>query len=125
MEYNVRVAIVDDEVQLVRTYELLFKKRGIPIAFTAYEGRDAIKKFYRADPKPGIVIIDYRLPDMDGLEVMRDILDIEPGTRIVIISGDDSVRHESLGSGAAVFLKKPASIKDITETLNSLMNAQS
>ncbi len=37
MENN-SVAIVDDETQLVRTYELLFKKRQIPMAFAAYDG---------------------------------------------------------------------------------------
>jgi DNA-binding NtrC family response regulator len=117
------VAIVDDEAQLVRTYELLFKKRHIPMAFTAYDGEDAIKKFYRANPKPGIVIIDYRLPDMDGLEVMKEILAIEPLTRIVVISGDESVRQESLNCGAVAFLKKPTPIKDITDTINTLLNA--
>jgi FixJ family two-component response regulator len=122
MVNNSGVAIVDDEVALVRTYELLFKKRGIPMAFTAYEGIDAIKKFYKAEQKPGIVIIDYRLPDMDGLEVMREILAIEPLTRIVVISGDESVRYEALNCGAAVFMKKPTSIKEITETINKLMN---
>lgn len=123
MQNNTGVAIVDDEVQLVRTYELLFKKRGIPMAFTAYGGVEAIKKFYKADPRPSVVIIDYRLPDMDGMEVIGEILKIEPATKIIVISGDESVRYESLNCGAKVFLKKPTSIKDITETINMLMRA--
>lgn len=114
---------MDDEVQLVRTYELLFKKRGIPMAFTAYTGREAIEKFRKADPRPGIVIIDYRLPDMDGMEVMKEIISMEPGTKVIFISGDESVRQESVDAGANVFLKKPTSIKTITDTLNSLLNA--
>jgi two-component system chemotaxis response regulator CheY len=122
MENNGSVAIVDDEVQLVRTYELLFKKRRIPIAFIAYDGGDAIEKFKRADPKPSIVIIDYRLLDMSGLEVMRGILAIEPKTRIVFISGDESIQQESIDAGATVFMKKPTSIKEITEIISTLMN---
>lgn len=122
MENN-SVAIVDDEVQLVRTYELLFKKRHIPMAFTAYDGEEAIKKFRMADPKPGIVVIDYRLPSMSGIDVMKAILAIEPRTKIVFISGDESSRGESIDAGAAVFMKKPTPIKEITETINSLMNA--
>jgi len=116
------VAIVDDETQLVRTYELLFKKRQIPMAFAAYDGDEAIEKFKNASPRPGIVIIDYRLPSMSGLDIMKAILDMEPGTKIVFISGDESIRQESLDAGANVFLKKPTSIKDITETIHSLMN---
>ena len=121
MENN-SVAIVDDETQLVRTYELLFKKRQIPMAFTAYDGGEAIEKFSRADPRPGIVVIDYRLPSMSGIDVMKAILAIQPHTKIVFISGDDSTRQESLDAGATVFMKKPASIKEITDTINSLMN---
>jgi FixJ family two-component response regulator len=69
-----------------------------------------------------MVIKDYRLPDISGLDVMRAILAMEPRTKIVFISGDDSSRHESLDAGATVFIKKPTPIKDITETINSLMN---
>ena len=116
------VAIVDDETQLVRTYELLFKKRQIPMSFAAYDGDEAIEKFKKADPRPGIVIIDYRLPSMSGLDIMKAILEMEPGTKIVFISGDESIRQESLDAGANVFLKKPTSIKDITETIHTLMN---
>jgi two-component system, response regulator RegA len=117
------VAIVDDEVDVVRTYELLFSRRKIPLSFTALDGPDAIEKFMKANPRPGIVIIDYRLPSMSGLDVMRKILIIEPLTKVIFVSGDDSVRHESIDSGAAVFLKKPASIKLITDTVTSMMNS--
>jgi DNA-binding NtrC family response regulator len=122
MKSNGSVAIVDDEVQLVRTYELLFEKRGIPMAFTAYDGDEAIEKFSRADPKPGIVIIDYRLPSMSGIDVMKAILAIEPRTKVVFISGDESSMRESLDAGATVFMMKPTSIKEITETINKLRN---
>jgi DNA-binding response OmpR family regulator len=123
MTENISVAIVDDERDLVRTYELLFKRRGIPMAFMAYDGHSAIEKFNNMEEKPGIVIIDYRLPDMDGLDVMKEVLAVEPGTKIVFISGDDSVRREALDAGADIFLKKPADIKVITETINSLISS--
>jgi two-component system, chemotaxis family, chemotaxis protein CheY len=122
MTDNVSVAIVDDERDLVRTYELLFKRRGIPMAFVAYDGHSALDKFKNAGEKPGVVIIDYRLPDMDGLDVMKEVMAIQPGTKIVFISGDDSVRQEAIDAGAKVFLKKPTDIKMITETITALIN---
>ena len=123
MVNNGSVAIVDDEKDLVRTYELLFKRRHIPMAFVAYDGHSAMDKFKDAGEKPGVVIIDFRLPDMDGLEVMRWILKQRPGTKIVFISGDDSVQREALNAGANVFLKKPTDIKVITETITGLINS--
>jgi FixJ family two-component response regulator len=123
MENSTSVAIVDDEKDLVRTYELLFKRRHIPLSFVAYDGHSAIDKFNNAREKPGVIIIDYRLPDMDGFDLMRKVLAIEPGTKIVFISGDDSVRREALDAGAKVFLKKPTDIKGISDTITALINS--
>lgn len=118
---NGSVAVVDDEPQLVRTYELLFKRRQIPMAFVAYDGGEAIEKFRNASPRPGVVIVDNRLPSMSGIEVIKALLAIDPGTRIIFISGDDGVRDDSISAGASVFLKKPTPIREITETINSLL----
>ena len=123
MDNGVSVAIVDDERDLVRTYELLFKRRGIPLAFASYSGHDAIDRFQSAEIKPGVVIIDYRLPDMDGLDVMKKVRALRPGTKIIFISGDDSVQQEAVNAGANVFLKKPTDIKVITETITALINS--
>ncbi len=123
MTVNGCIAIVDDEVDVVRTYELLFKRRKIPLSFTALDGPEAIDKFQNADPRPGIVIIDYRLPSMSGMDVMREILTIEPCTKVIFVSGDDSIQQESIEAGAAVFPKKPANIKLITDTVTSMMNS--
>jgi DNA-binding NarL/FixJ family response regulator len=71
-----------------------------------------------------IMIIDYRLPSMSGIDLMKAILAIEPRTKVIVISGDETSRRESLDAGSMVFLKKPASIKVITETINKLMNDQ-
>jgi CheY-like chemotaxis protein len=123
MAVNGSVAIVDDEAELVRTYELLFKHRNIPLSFTALDGPEAMEKFMMANPRPDVVIIDYRLPSMNGLDLMRDILAIEPNTKIIFASGDHSVQQESIDAGANVFLKKPTSIKVITDTITRLMSS--
>ncbi len=122
MVVNRGIAIVDDEEGVVRTYELLFNRRKISLSFTALDGPEAIEKFKLANPRPGVLIIDYRLPSMSGLEVMREVLAVESSTKVIFVSGDDSIQQESIDAGATVFLKKPASIKAITDTVTSLMN---
>jgi two-component system, chemotaxis family, chemotaxis protein CheY len=122
MVVNGSVAIVDDEAELVRTYELLFKNRNIPLSFTALDGPEAFEKFEKANPRPGVVIIDHRLPSMSGIDLMRDVLALEPNAKIIFISGDHSVREESIEAGANVFLGKPTSIKVITDTVTRLMS---
>ncbi len=115
------VAIVDDEADVIKTYRRIFERRGIPVAFTALDGPEALDKLKAADPKPEVVIIDYRLPSVDGLELMKDVLALDPGTRIIVISGDDSAELGSLRAGAAAFLLKPAGIKAIIEAVRRLL----
>ncbi len=115
------VAIVDDEVQLVKTYELLFNRRQIPISFVAYDGNAALEMFKNANTKPRVLIIDYRMPFMNGLELTREIMMLEPCTKIVFISADEDVGRKALDVGAVVFMKKPTHIKEITETINSML----
>lgn len=114
---NDSIAIIDDDSQLVRTYELLFRHKRVPVSFVAYDGRIALEKFRVADPRPGIVIVDYRMPYMTGLEIMGEIRKIEPATKIVVISADDSIMQEALSAGANVFLKKPAGMKAIMDSI--------
>jgi DNA-binding NtrC family response regulator len=115
------VAIVDDETGMIRAYELLFKRHNIPVSFFSMTGEEAIEQFRRAAPRPKVAIIDYRLPGMDGITVMNEILAVEPETRIIMISGDITVGQKCLDSCAVAFFKKPASIKEITETVNNLL----
>jgi FixJ family two-component response regulator len=54
---------------------------------------------------------------------MKEVLALRSGTKIVLISGDDTVRQDAMDAGATVFLKKPTDINVITETINKLMNS--
>jgi len=120
-ENNVCVGIVDDEVALVRTYQLLFKHKKIPLCFVALDGKEAVEKFGSSHPRPKVMIIDYRLPYASGIEVMREIHKLEPGTKMIFISADGDIGPESLKSGANVFLKKPVSIEILLDNVCSLM----
>jgi FixJ family two-component response regulator len=114
------VAIVDDDTELVKTYELIFRKRQVPVAFVAYDGRSALDKFRDAREKPAVIIIDHRMPLMSGLELTGEIKKLAPATRIVFISADDSIRQEASRAGADVFLKKPVGIKAIIDSICAL-----
>ena len=117
------IAIVEDEKDLVRVYVRLFQKRGIPVCFIAYDGNEAILKFIACSPKPHIVIMDYRLPTLNGIEVTKRILEIDPDTKILFLSADASVKEEALRCGAFIFLAKPVSLKVITDAVDTVITA--
>jgi two-component system chemotaxis response regulator CheY len=121
MSDRVCVGIVDDEELLVRTYEMLFERRQIPLSFIALDGKEAIEKFRNASPRPKVMIIDYRLPYTSGIDAMKEIRRIEPGTKIVFISADGDIRQEALDAGANLFLKKPISLRILIDATRSFM----
>ena len=117
---GISVAIVDDDPQLTMIYQHIFIHRRIPVAFVAHDGPAALQMFREADPKPPIAIVDYHMPGMNGIELMRELFKLAPGTKFLFISADDSVRQETLKAGASAFLNKPARINDIMDNINAL-----
>jgi two-component system chemotaxis response regulator CheY len=115
------VAIVDDEAGMIRAYQLLFKRRNIPVSFFSMTGEEALEQFRNAAPRPKVMIVDYRLPSMNGLAVMSEVLSMEPATCVIMISGDATVGQKCLDAGAKAFFRKPTSIHEITLTVNKLL----
>lgn len=114
---NVGIAIVEDEKELVKLYQRIFAQKGFVICFVAYDGLEAIKKYIECIPKPHVIIMDNRLPLMNGIDTTKEILKIDPDAKIIFLSADINVKNEAMKAGAFVFLKKPASIADITNAV--------
>jgi DNA-binding NarL/FixJ family response regulator len=107
-----RVLIVDDE-ELVRTglEMILGAEKDIVVAGHAINGADAIRR--TKDLGPDVVLMDIRMPGMDGLEATRQILQGDSEVKVVILTTFDLDEHvyEALRAGASGFLLKdvPAS----------------
>ncbi|MCD4750806.1 MAG: sigma-54 dependent transcriptional regulator [Thermoanaerobaculales bacterium] len=99
--------VVEDQELQRRTLEATLRDAGYQVitAGTAEEGRRFCRSHY-----PDAVLLDLGLPDADnGLDVISDLLDAAPLTRIIILTGHDSVREavEALRRGARHYLVKP------------------
>jgi YesN/AraC family two-component response regulator len=67
-----------------------------------------------------LAVIEYRLPDMSGIEVMKEIKDFEPSVLVIIATayGDEEVAVEAFRSGARDYLKKPFSISELSTKID-------
>lgn len=101
-----RVAIVDDEESIRGIYSIILGRLGYEIDFLAKDGNECVKNVLELNSHPDLIIMDYRMPEMDGLEASALLLKQNPRLRIIIASADDSIqpRVESLGM---IFLQKP------------------
>ncbi|MCX7890075.1 MAG: sigma-54 dependent transcriptional regulator [Rhodobacteraceae bacterium] len=100
------ILLVEDTPSLQIVYETVLRSAGhrVRTAGTAAEGLAA----FRHD-RPRVVVLDLVLPDRDGLDLMREILAIGPGTAVIVITANGSINKAvaAMRAGAHEFLVKP------------------
>ena len=108
-----RLLIVDDEEQFVEAISERLSMRDYDVT-TALTGEDAIEKItnYNFD----VVILDVRLPGIDGTEVLSKIKNLKPLTEVIMLTGHGTVEMaiEGMKLGAFDFLMKPCETEDLT-----------
>ena len=118
---NGHIGIVEDEPEVANLYKTVFTAHGMSISFVAEDGLEAIKAFMESDPKPFIIIMDHRMPEMTSIYAMKEMMKLNSGTKYVIVSADSSIRGEAIESGAAMFLEKPIQLKQLIGCVDILL----
>jgi two-component system chemotaxis response regulator CheY len=118
---NDHIGIVEDEPEVANLYKTVFTARGMPISFVAVDGLEAIKAFKASDPKPFIIIMDHRMPEMTGIAAMKEMLKLNSGTKYIIVSADSSIEEEAIEAGATMFLEKPIQLKQLITFVDKLL----
>lgn len=118
------ILIVDDEEEFVSTMVQRLRKRGLS-SEGVLTGTAAIAK--AADSDFGVVLLDMRLPDMDGGLVLQEIKKIRPESRVVILTGHASASEgeEGIRNGAFDYLIKPVEFETLLEKLRTAGNHNS
>jgi two-component system chemotaxis response regulator CheY len=111
------IMLVDDDKNLQRVYLTLFKMNNLEIVAQAYDGVQAVELYKAMDTKPDAVIMDQRMPRMDGITATSKIIEFDPRAKIIFLSADDSAEDKAKYSGAKLFLSKPISIEDLFNSI--------
>ena len=101
-----RVLVVDDEPDICELISHLLEHEGI-IPLTAHDGRTALQQLRTASPD--VMILDLKLPDLDGLEVLRQAKSLDEDLPVVILTAHAGVRGavEAMRASAYEYLAKP------------------
>ncbi len=106
------VVVIDDEVLIRKSLTKVLRARGFRVesAATGAAGLDLVRQL-----RPTVTILDMRLPDTDGLTVLRRIRGSDADTQVVVITayGDVDSAVEAMKLGAADFVRKPYELEDI------------
>ncbi|MEU6067686.1 MULTISPECIES: response regulator transcription factor [Streptomyces] len=120
---SVRVLVVDDQ-ELVREglVMLLERASGVDVVGSAADGHQALA--FTQSLRPDIVLMDLRMPRMDGIEATQRILSAHPGVAVLALTTypDDRSLFAALRAGARGYLTKDATVEEIVAALNTVVN---
>jgi CheY-like chemotaxis protein len=117
-----KIFIVDDDRAIIRLYKMILGQKGFNNVVFAHNGREAIEKYEKFRKKPQIIIMDHRMPILNGIDAMKHILKMNKGPKIIFASADSSVRKRAISQGAYDFLNKPFDIDDLLKTIKTALN---
>lgn len=118
MKHN-KILIVDDEQRYADMLARRLKLRGL-VCKVCYDGRTAID--LHAGESFAMVVLDLRLPDLYGTEVLMRMKQCRPATEVVILTGHgtDRDRERCMEIGAHAFLNKPVDIDRLVAIMSQI-----
>jgi DNA-binding response OmpR family regulator len=118
LDVPLKVLLVDDEREFVNTLSERLETRSMTPAI-AYDGEEALAMV--ENDQPEVMVLDLKMPGIDGLEVLRRMKKSHPETEVIILTGHGSQAEEDLAAelGAFAYLRKPVDIEVLTETMRA------
>jgi len=106
---HIKIMIVDDQRLFVASLKVVLessRQEGLSVVGVAYNGNECLSQLRSV--KPDIILMDIRMPELDGVETTRIIHESFPEIRILMLTtfDDDSYVHRALGSGAMGYVLK-------------------
>jgi two-component system NarL family response regulator len=122
----IRVLIADDQALFRRgLYVVLGTEEHIEVVAEAENGEEAIAKV--EELAPDVVLMDVRMPRVNGIEAARQIRDLSPSTKILMltVSDDEDDLYEAIKAGANGYLLKEISVEEVAEAIRAVVQGQS
>jgi DNA-binding NtrC family response regulator len=112
-----KVLLVDDEEEFVETLAERMRNRGMEVS-TTNSGADALELV--DDETFDVVVLDLKMPGIDGLEALKRIKKRRPDIQVVLLTGHATVEQgvEAIKEGALEFLEKPIDLTSLTDTIH-------
>lgn len=114
---HIKVLVVDDELDFLETIVKRLERRGLS-AKGVSSGKSALD--YLESHEVDVVILDVRMPGMDGIDVLKEIVTKWPKTQVILLTGHGSIEAgmKGLELGAYDYVLKPAKLEDIMKKIH-------
>ncbi len=111
-----RLVVIDDEASIRESLEMFLREKGL-VVFTAGTGADGLEACFKHHPQ--VVILDIRLPDMSGLEILKRIVTSDPDAKVIMITAfhDMETTIEAMRQGAYDYIHKPLDVDELDQAV--------
>ena len=111
--------VVDDDHMMREMLKLILHSDDYQVIGEAANGKTAIALC--ASLKPGLVLLDIRMPEMDGLQALEEIRKVSPATRVMMVSAEATMDRvkEAISKGASGFIVKPLNAASVLGKIES------
>lgn len=119
METASRVLLVDDEPNVLISLSRILRRKGFDVS-TADGAAAALEKIHPESPPFDVVVVDLKMPGMDGLQLLKEIRSRARQLPVVVLTGYGTIRSavEAMQSGAFEYLAKPSTPEEVIAVLN-------
>ena len=116
-----KILVVDDAAFMRMMVKDTLTKGGYTDLYEAVDGADAVEKFQEISPD--LVILDITMPNVDGLEALKQIKELNKDANVIMCSamGQESMVIEAIKLGAKDFMVKPFKADRILKTVSSIV----
>jgi len=116
-----KILVIDDEQGIRNLLDTLLRRKGYDVVL-ADSGRKGLELFRREHPD--VVVLDLKMPEMDGLTVLRKIHSIEPGKPVIMLTGAGTGEAEQQvrALGVIEYVEKEFSMHLLGDSLKRLLN---
>ncbi len=123
MDKSARILIVDDDESIRNTVKIILEDEGYTVDLAA-TGNEAIKMTQKT--AYNVALLDIRLPDMEGVELLKLIKDNVPRTRKIMVTGYPSMQNAitALNKNADAYLVKPVDVEKLLNTVKDQLRQQ-
>lgn len=120
-EVSTKILIVDDAIFMRVMLRDMLEKNGFEVIGEAADGFEAIDKYKKLNPD--VVTMDVTMPQLNGIEALKEIIKFDPSARIIMCSamGQQLMVMDSIKAGAKDFIVKPFNQERVIEAVNKIV----